>query len=159
MIETVGGAAFGIIGYLWTPEVQVPYLIGPNVKYIGMWAFGQWDYRLPLHLPDNVEYIGTQAFSGYKKNGNYIVIPRNVTYIGPNAFYDYGQSLDEDATVIMYPEIPPVIESDDGPFNLILRTIYVPTGTRAAYVSAWSEYWARIAERYPERVESNIDIT
>lgn len=155
MIEIVGELAFDGYNSISAPG-RAPYIIGHNVKYIGEMGFKDWNYRLPLNIPDSVEWIGIGAFRGYANNRNFIVIPRNVTYMGASAFAEFGTNAFEQyvqgvpgvspAVVIMYPEIPPVLGFEDevGPFPSHTGSIYVPDNAVSAYKSAWLEYADKI---------------
>ena len=150
MIEIVGEQAFYNFNYVdQYSSLRVPYIIGPNVKYIGGYAFASLDYRLPLTIPDSVEWIGESAFDVYNANQNYIVVPRNVTYLGESAFGFGSQEI-----VIMYPEIPPVLgyAFDYGPFPNFIERIYVPDDAVNAYKSAWAADGAQ--ESYPDKIKA-----
>ena len=150
MIEIVGMGAFSYFNNIDSnSKMTVPYIIGPNVKYIGYAGFEGLQYRLPLIIPDSVEWIGRIAFDMHYENKNYIVVPRNVTYLGVAAF-GYGGA----DVVIMYPEIPPVLEYDFdfGPFPTGIKHIFVPDDSVNAYKSAWTASGRQ--ESYPDKIEA-----
>ena len=150
MIETVGLSAFYNFNKVGSnPRIQVPYIIGPNVKYIGHYAFQGLEYQLPLIIPDSVEWIGTQAFIGSDIVGNYIIIPESVTHIGETVFGWDGN----DIIVIMYSEVPPVLVDlyDFPPFPNDTVAIYVPDNAVNAYKSAWTEF---PVNNYPDKIKA-----
>ena len=131
----------------------------PNVTTIGGLAFSGCDGLTSVELP-NATTIGDNAFSGC--DGLTSVELPNATMIGYSAFYDcssltsveIGSSVTtigglafygSDSIRTIYCRMPEPIEcnprfSDD---VLMYATLYVPTGTKAAYeqVDPWRNFW------------------
>ena len=105
----------------------------PNsVTLIGEYAFSDCSGLTSITIPNSVTLIGKYAFCRCSSLTS-ITIPNSVTSIGYGAFYDCSGL----ASVIVEWETP--ISSNIFFSNCAKATLYVPTGTKAAYEAA--NYW------------------
>ncbi|MBR6414824.1 MAG: leucine-rich repeat protein [Bacteroidales bacterium] len=126
----------------------------PNLKYIGG-AYASSDNRCYIKdgnlmvfasarltdytLPSTVTAIGHYAFM-YESNLQSLIVDANCTSLGGYAFA--GSQLSK---VYFNSAVPPTITySSYDPFRSTSFTIYVPSGSVAAYKSAWADYADRI---------------
>ena len=126
----------------------------PNLKYIGG-AYASSDNRCYIKdgnlmvfasarltdytLPSTVTAIGHYAFT-YELNLQSLIVDANCTSLGAYAFA--GSQLSK---VYFNSAVPPTITySSYDPFRSTSFTIYVPSGSVAAYKSAWADYADRI---------------
>ena len=127
-VTSIGKKAFNNCEFLYS--VTIP----ESVTSIGDEAF-QFCRRLDYPvIPESVTSIGSYAFFGCYIAS--VTIPSNVTSIGEGAFLCYSLS-----TVIV--ENPTPVSITSGTFsNLSNATLYVPSGSKAAYEAAeeWREF-------------------
>ena len=138
---------FGILGnpllfahHLYSDEsTEIKDLIIPNsVTSIGNHAFEGCSGLTSVTIPNSVTSIGGRAFYGCSGLTE-ITIPSSVTSIGDNAFNDCL------GLISVKVEIDTPLTIDENTFsNRANCTLYVPTGSMAAYEAA--DYWKEFKE-------------
>lgn len=119
-----------------------------NVKTIGTYAFGYaWSVN-EFIIPDSVETIEPRAFES--NTIKQIVIGSNVKTIGMFAF---NSNFFKASTIIMKATTPPALGNSN--FNGASK-IFVPLGTRNAYISATN--WSALASKIVEPNTINVSI-
>ncbi|WP_303010991.1 leucine-rich repeat domain-containing protein, partial [uncultured Alistipes sp.] len=99
-------------------------------------AFTDCSSLTSIMIPDSMTEIGGIAFQ-YCSNLKSITIGSSVTTIGASAFSDCSS-----LTSIYCKAIVPPSVSIHGAFNGVSATLYVPTGSKAAYTAAdeWKNF-------------------
>ena len=129
-VTSIGNSAFSSCAGL--TNIYIPN----SITEIGDYAFSSCIGLTNIDIPNNVRSIGDGAF--YNCSGiTDIIIGRNVTKIGDNAFEDCSNVY----SIALECETPPTIYSETflGSGASSRATLYVPSGTKAAYQSA--SYW------------------
>ena len=168
-ITTIGSNAFcnrpELVSYT-IPE-GVTTLTNPNDPNIGNNTFSQCENLESIVIPEGITVISNSAFVecpklnhvtipstvtrigdfAFKETGlTKITIPASVTYIGEESFAN-NQKL---ATVISLISDPSTITLKANAFaqqSGKIKTLYVPTGTTAAYTTAgWDAYFTNIID-------------
>ncbi len=132
MVISIGNTAFSKIGAL--SSVTIPN----TVTTIGGSAFHGCSGINSITIPNSVTIIGDMAFrdcSGLTT----ITIPNNVSSIGYDAFYGCSN-----LTSVKVGSKTPVSINSSVFETLANKTLYVPTGSKAAYQNA--SYWKDFAE-------------
>lgn len=132
MVISIGNTAFSKIGAL--SSVTIPN----TVTTIGGSAFHGCSGINSITIPNSVTIIGDMAFrdcSGLTT----ITIPNNVSSIGYDAFYGCSN-----LTSVKVGSKTPVSINSSVFETLTNKTLYVPTGSKAAYQNA--SYWKDFAE-------------
>ena len=133
-VTSIGSSAFE--GCSGLTSVTIP----SSVTSIGSWAFGYCSGLTSVTIPSSVTSIGSSAFE-YCYGLTSVTIPSSVTSIGDEAFY-YCSGL---TSIYAYP-VPPVdlstVYSVFFNVNTSTCTLYVPTGSKAAYQAAvqWQNF-------------------
>lgn len=119
-----------------------------NVKKINTNAFSYCSNVKSLIIPDSVTEIGANAFMGCSK-AEEIYIGGNVVSIGSSVFYN----IKNNNIVVVKATTPPSLGSNN---FYDTAKIFVPLGTRNAYISAtnWSKLASKIFE--PNTVSVSI---
>ncbi|WP_288849590.1 leucine-rich repeat domain-containing protein [uncultured Alistipes sp.] len=129
-VTEIGDAAF------WGCSSLTSIIIPNNVTTIGHGAFTDCSSLTSIMIPDSMTEIGGIAFQ-YCSNLKSITIGSSVTTIGASAFSDCSS-----LTSIYCKAIVPPSVSIHGAFNGVSATLYVPTGSKAAYTAAdeWKNF-------------------
>ncbi len=129
-VTEIGDAAF------WGCSSLTSIIIPNNVTTIGHGAFTDCSSLTSIMIPDSMTEIGDIAFQ-YCSNLKSITIGSSVTTIGASAFSDCSS-----LTSIYCKAIVPPSVSIHGAFNGVSATLYVPTGSKAAYTAAdeWKNF-------------------
>lgn len=131
--ETINSYAFNNL-----PQ-GINIVLGSGVKTISSYAF-QSSYITEIVFPNSVTYIGSSAIQNCPNLKN-IVIGENIAEIGSNC----TSMLALDCILTIKATTPPVL--GNYAFGKVTK-IYVPLGTRNAYITAtnWSTYADKIVE-------------
>ena len=111
----------------------------------GSYTFqGCTNLSCPIVLPNSITHIVSGAFWGCSSLPS-VTIPNSVTSIGNSAFYECSNL----TSVVVEWENPISINSNTFP-NSAKATLYVPRGSRSAYVAA--NYWNsfKAVKEYPD---------
>jgi hypothetical protein len=145
-VQTIGDEAFYMCEKL--QAIDLP----DGVTKIGNWAFCGCKSLTSLAIPEGVKVIDWEAFE-YCSGLVSVSLPESLTSLGEYAFYDCNALTD---VVVKRPEPLPI---DKWTFsNYANATLYVPTGSRNAYMEA--EVWklfGKIVELSGVRGDVNND--
>lgn len=126
-VTTIGDGAFS--GIILLKEINFP----STLTTIGLRAFSSCWLLRTLNIPNTITTIGAYAFD-YCPNLATVYISGSVTSI-PSTAFDRCSKI---TSVYLDCETPPAFE---GCFNYETTTVYVPTGSLAAYQqTAWSSF-------------------
>ena len=128
------------IGYyaFWRCEGLTSIVIPHSVTKIGEGAFSGCSGLTSISIPNSVTSIGRSAFSSCSELTS-ITIPSSVTSIGKYAFERCNSLVD-----VIVGAVTPIAIDDLCFSNCANATLYVPTGSKAAYQAA--QYWQDFKE-------------
>ncbi len=128
-------------------------VIPNSVTSIGGSAFSHCDELTSITIPNSVTSIGGSAFSGCDDLTS-ITIPNSVTSIGGSAF-NWCRNL---TSVTVINKTPITLSSGDTFYNRANATLYVPSGSKAAYEAAdvWKEF-KEIVEMEPTELTLTLN--
>lgn len=111
--------------------------ISEGIEELGRRSIDGHSKLTELKLPSTLKIIGDYTLANYQSLQE-MTIPANVTNIGTGAISPYKSNF----VIYMEPTTPPTLSSSISTSNL--KAIYVPVGTRTAYITATN--WSRLAD-------------